>query len=86
MEVKSSPISKLNVDAQGWSSLLNISSLDCHEPLCIRKYSNEELEVLLAVPVLPPPFPLHLQSDERAVKLTSEAAVSPIAGRKGTAS
>jgi hypothetical protein len=65
---------KLNFDAEDWSKLIDISCLDCHEPPCARNFSNEELHAMKTSAASPPSFPLHSQSVERAVKLTSEAS------------
>jgi hypothetical protein len=72
------PTSKpdINFDAEDWSTLIDVSSLDCHEPPCVRNLSNAELESMRAVLHQPPKFPLHSQSVERAVKLTSEASTT----------
>jgi hypothetical protein len=67
-------IPKLNFDAEDWSQLIDVPSLVCQEPPCVRKIPSEELRAMIAVPASPPEFPLHSQSVERAVKLTSEAA------------
>jgi hypothetical protein len=37
---------KLNFDADEWSRLVDISSLDCQEPPCTRNFSNDELEAM----------------------------------------
>jgi hypothetical protein len=67
-------IPKVNFEAEEWSNLIDISTTQCHEPPCVRHLSNEELEGMRAVRGLPPAFPVHSQSVERAVKLTSEAS------------
>jgi hypothetical protein len=73
---------KLNFDAEDWSKLIDISCLDCHEPPCARNFSNEELHAMKTFAASPPSFPLHSQSVERAVKLTSEASRKSCLGRK----
>jgi hypothetical protein len=67
-------VPKINFGAEQWSSLVDISTMECHEPPCVRHLSNEELEAMRAETGVPPAFPLHSQSVERAVKLTSEAS------------
>jgi hypothetical protein len=67
-------IPKLNFEADDWGKLIDVSSLNCQEPPCVRKLSNEEVEAMKTMPASPPEFPLHSQSVERAVKLTSEAS------------
>ena len=64
----------LNFEASEWGTLIDLSTMVCHEPPCVRHLSNEELEAMQTVRGLPPDFPLHSQSVERAVKLTSEAS------------
>lgn len=67
-------IPKVNFDAEDWSKLIDTSSLNCHEPPCVRNVSNTELEAMRDIAAPAPIFPLHSQSVERAVKLTSEAS------------
>jgi hypothetical protein len=71
--VASQHVPKINLDAEDWSKLVDISSSTCSQPPCVRQFTNDELEAMKVFPGLPPPIPLHTQSVERAVKLTSEA-------------
>ncbi len=82
MEIRAGPklklvtvkVPPLNFEASEWGSLVDLSTMPCHEPPCVTHLSNEELEAMRTVRGLPPDFPLHSQSVERAVKLTSEAS------------
>jgi hypothetical protein len=69
-------IPDINFEAEEWGTLIDVSSLRCHEPPCVRHLSNEELKKMVADQHQPPPFPLHSQSVERAVKLTTEASTT----------
>jgi hypothetical protein len=69
-------IPAINFDAEEWGKLVDVSSLQCHEPPCVRNISNEKLKEMVASQHQPPPFPLHSQSVERAVKLTTEASTT----------
>jgi hypothetical protein len=72
-EVLSQRVPKLNLKAEEWSKLVDICSSKCFQPPCVRNLTEDELEGMKLFPGLPPPIPLHSQSVERAVKLTSEA-------------
>jgi hypothetical protein len=67
-------IPKINFEAKHWSELVDISTIQCHVPPCVNHLTNDDLESLISVCELTPAFPLHAQSVERAVKLTSEAS------------
>ena len=67
-------IPELNFDADNWGELVRIMSVNCQEPPCVKKISDEELVNMISSPAAPPCFPIHTQSVERAVKLTSEAS------------
>jgi hypothetical protein len=69
-------IPAINFEAEEWAKLIDVSSLQCHEPPCVRHLSNTELEEMKTVQHQPPHFPLHSQSVERAVKLTTEASTT----------
>ena len=82
LEIRSGPereliptrLPKINFEAKDWSELVDISTIQCHVPPCVTHLTNEELESLISVCEFTPVFPLHAQSVERAVKLTSEAS------------
>jgi hypothetical protein len=67
-------IPKINFEAKEWSELVDISTLQCHVPPCVRFLTNEDLKALVISCERCPGYPLHSQSVERAVKLTSEAS------------
>ena len=67
-------IPPLNFDARNWGEMIDIMSVNCQEPPCTRKISDEDIVAMAASPGVAPVFPIHTQSVERAVKLTSEAA------------
>jgi len=67
-------IPKINFEAKEWSELVDISTIQCHVPPCVAHLTNEDLESLISVCEFCPGYPLHSQSVERAVKLTSEAS------------
>jgi hypothetical protein len=66
-------IPNLNFSASDWSELIDFSEVD-FEPPCSRTLSLESLENMVAEVGPLPNIPIHTQSVERAVKLTSEAA------------
>ena len=84
MEIRAGPtllltptnIPCINFEAVNWGELIDVSSLQCHQPPCVRNLSDAELESMKEEQNQPPPFPLHSQSVERAVKLTSEASTT----------
>ena len=47
----------LNFDAKEWSELVDVSSMACHEPPCVRNMPIEEIEQM-AANGLGPAFPL----------------------------
>jgi hypothetical protein len=49
-------------------------TVELSEPACTAKLSNEELISMAETWMEPPNFPLHAQSVERAVKLTTEVS------------
>jgi hypothetical protein len=67
-------IPDLNFDADNWGEMVRIMSVNCQEPPCVTKISDEELVDMSSTPAAPPCFPIHTQSVERAVKLTTEAS------------
>jgi hypothetical protein len=69
-------IPKLNFDASDWSKLVDVVTLNCFEPPCVRGLTDQQLEDMIVFPGVPPAVPLHTQSVERAVKMTSEASKS----------
>lgn len=71
---KSYPVPKINFAADDWSLMIDIASAK-YEPPCVSHLTDEELETILRDPgVIPEPeIPIHTQSVERAVRLTSEA-------------
>jgi hypothetical protein len=82
LKIRSGPKPKLiatrlpevNFDVRNWSDMVDVSKLECQEPPCVSKLSSDELKAMVAAPGSPPNYPLHSQSVERAVKLTSEAS------------
>jgi hypothetical protein len=70
----SSAIPKINFEVDNWGDLINISDA-LFVPPCVREISDENLERMVAVKEMPPPIPIHTQSVERAVKMTSEACM-----------
>jgi hypothetical protein len=54
--------------------MVDIMSVNCQEPLCATKISDEDLVAMTTSPGVPSTFPTHTQSVERTVKLISEAA------------
>jgi hypothetical protein len=57
-----------------WEQPVDISTMECHEPPCIRHLWSDELEAMRTVRGTPPAFPLQSHRVERAMKLTSEAS------------
>jgi hypothetical protein len=69
-------VPSINFEARNWCELIDVSSLQCHQPPCVSMISDAELEDMIEEELEPPSFPLHSQSVERAVKLTSEASTT----------
>ena len=70
----SSVIPGLNFDAEDWGDLIDISAAQYESP-CTRNISDKDLKEMVLVNKAPPLIPIHTQSVERAVKMTSEACV-----------
>lgn len=66
-------IPRLNFNAADWSQLADVSEAK-YIPPCIGNLTNEEILNIKVSSISPPCFPLHSQSVERAVKMTSESA------------
>jgi hypothetical protein len=75
-------VPSINFEARNWGELIDVSSLKCHQPPCVSNLSEAELEYMIEE-FEPPPFPLHSQSVERAVKLTLKLQRPLIFGRSG---
>jgi hypothetical protein len=58
-------IPKLNFDAIEWGELVDMVSIDCCKPLCIRKFSDQEVKDMILFPGVPPSVPLHTQLKEQ---------------------
>jgi hypothetical protein len=69
-------VPSINFEARSWGELIDVSSLQCHQPPCVSHLSEAELEYMTEEEFEPPSFPLHSQGVERAVKLTSEASMT----------
>jgi hypothetical protein len=74
-EILRSPVPQLNFDAVDWSQMVDVATFS-HEPPITKDLTDEELERLvddqeLSGVQFPP---IHSQSVERAVKLTSDTA------------
>ncbi len=54
--------------------MVDIMFVNCQEPPCTNKISDEDLVAMTTSPGVPFTFLIHTQSVERAVKLISEAA------------
>jgi len=67
-------IPEINFDADNWGEMVRILAVNCQQPPCVSKLSDDDIKAMIASPGIPPAFPIHTQSVERAVKLTSEAA------------
>jgi hypothetical protein len=74
MKLTPTRIPKINFEAEDWSKLVDISTIECHVPPCVAGLSNEIIESFVSDDNLWPAYPLHSQSVERAVKLTSDAS------------
>lgn len=72
--IRISSIPEVNLDAGRWEDLVDISSIQVHDPPILREKGKEELEQMIQTPFKPPKFMIHTQSVERAVKITSEAS------------
>lgn len=80
VELKPTRTPKLNFEASSWASLINLDDAikRAHSPSCLRRFSDEMIFDQIRFPAsyddLFPNYPIHSQSVERAVKLTSEFA------------
>ena len=78
-EVKLEPVMvpELNLDAPSWDKMVSMSTIleTAHNPACLMDMSDADLELMRTLPdsIPPPDFPIHSQSVERCVKLTSSA-------------
>jgi hypothetical protein len=54
--------------------MVGITNVDCQQPPCVTELSDEDLVDMESSPSSPPNCPIHTQSVERAVKLTTEAS------------
>ena len=66
-----------NLESDCWSDLIDLQNLtpaNTSVPPCLETKTIEELEAMREDPGLPPSWPIHSQSVERAVRMTSEAA------------
>jgi hypothetical protein len=68
------PVPKINFDVSDWGDMVDISQA-VFEPPCTKNISTEDLEQMVTHRVEPPRIPIHTQSVERAVRLTSEACM-----------
>jgi hypothetical protein len=76
----SSPVPKINFDVSDWGDMVDISQA-VFEPPCTKNISTEDLEQMVTHRVEPPRIPIHTQSVERAVRLTSEACMLSYCGK-----
>ena len=67
---------KINFDAQNWSELISLNDIDLFEPPCAKRLSITELLEMVENPRIPPNYPIHSQSVERAVALTTKVVKS----------
>jgi hypothetical protein len=72
MNPVSTAIPKLNFTAEDWSTLIDVDKVS-FEPPCTRRFSVDELNDMVILPGCLPAIPIHTQSVERAVKLTTDA-------------
>ena len=63
----------LQWDATSWEDIIDLKKVKVCEPLILKKLSDEEISSALDNPLVFPPYSLHSQSVERAVKLVSTA-------------
>ena len=65
----------INFNAQSWDQLVDADSFitNSHSSPCLKNVSNDELETIRIFPGVPPNYPIHSQSVERAVKMTTAA-------------
>lgn len=78
-EVKPMKLQPLNFEATSWVKLIDLEEVisTAHSPPCLRAYSDTMLDDQLEYPfcfedTIPISFPIHSQSVERSVKLTTE--------------
>ena len=70
-EIKTRIMPDINLDAESWDELIDIDKVKVLiQPPCLANLSNEDL----VKEISPPNFPLHSQSVERAVKMTSSVS------------
>ena len=63
----------LQWDATSWEDIIDLKKVKVFEPFILKKLSDEEISSALDNPLVFPPYSLHSQSVERAVKLVSTA-------------
>ena len=67
---------KLNFQAKKCQDLIAWDKEVIHEPIFTCSLSKKDIKAIINQPLEPPYYPLHTQSTERAVKLTTEASSS----------
>jgi hypothetical protein len=63
-----------DIDCEDWGNMIDLSSIQLCEPPCVAGLSDSEITDMVKNKREPPNFPLHSQSVERAVKVTSEVS------------
>ena len=71
----------LQWDAFSWVDMIDWKTASVHQPYIIERLSDDEVASTLWKPQAFPPFPLHTQTVERAVKLVTEAS-SQVCGQE----
>ena len=63
----------LQWDAKCWEDIIDLKKVKVFEPFILKKLTDEDISSALDIPHVFPPYSLHSQSVERAVKLVSTA-------------
>ena len=64
----------LQWEASSWEDMIDFDKVKVFEPFILEKLSDQDISSALDSPVVFPPYSLHSQSVERAVKLVSTAS------------
>ena len=72
--IRKAEVPPLQWDASSWEEMIDWDKAKVFEPFILEKLSDQDISSALDTPVVFPPYSLHSQSVERAVKLVSTAS------------
>ena len=72
--IRKQKVPELQWGSESWLEMINWKTATVSEPYILERLTMKQVEEALDTPLFLPKFPLHSQSDERAVELVSEAS------------